>query len=42
MEVDPATAPRSVYHDKTYYFCMPTHKVVFDKAPEQFLDSNDG
>jgi putative intracellular protease/amidase/YHS domain-containing protein len=42
MEVDPDTAPRSVYHDKTYFFCMPIHKVVFDKAPEQFLGSNDG
>jgi len=41
MEIDPATAPRSVYRDKTYYFCMPPHKVVFDKAPEQFLNSND-
>jgi len=41
MEVDPATAPRSVYHDKTYYFCMPAHKLIFDKAPEQFLDSGD-
>jgi YHS domain-containing protein len=42
MEVDPVSAPRSVYHDKTYYFCMPAHKDVFDKAPEQFLDSSDG
>jgi putative intracellular protease/amidase/YHS domain-containing protein len=40
MEVDPATAPRSVYRDKTYYFCMPEHKALFDKAPEQFLDAN--
>src|ERR1700751_2002246 len=42
MEIDPAVAPRSVYHDKTYYFCMPAHKAFFDKAPEQFLDSSDG
>ena len=40
MEVDPATAPRSLYHDKTYYFCMPTHKVEFDRAPQQFLDGS--
>lgn len=39
MDVDPASAPRSVYRDKTYYFCTPEHKAVFDKAPEQFLDS---
>jgi transcriptional regulator GlxA family with amidase domain len=42
MDVDPATAPRSVYREKTYYFCMPAHKAAFDKAPEHFLDSNDG
>ena len=40
MEVDAATAPQSVYHGKTYYFCMSAHKVVFDKSPEQFLDSS--
>jgi YHS domain-containing protein len=40
MEVDAATAPQSVYHGKTYYFCMPAHKVVFDKSPAQFLDSS--
>jgi YHS domain-containing protein len=39
MEVDPATAPRSVYQDKTYYFCMPDHKVLFDKAPQKFVDA---
>jgi transcriptional regulator GlxA family with amidase domain len=42
MEVDPASAPRSVYDGKTYYFCMPAHKVVFDKAPLQFLESSEG
>jgi len=40
MEVDPATAPRTVYHDKTYYFCQPSHKALFDKAPQQFLESS--
>jgi YHS domain-containing protein/putative intracellular protease/amidase len=39
MDVDPATAPRSVYRGKTYYFCMPSHKTLFDKAPQQFLDA---
>ncbi len=34
MEVDPATAPRSVYRDHAYYFCMPTHKALFDASPE--------
>jgi len=40
MEVDPATAPRSVYRGKTYYFCMPGHKALFDKTPDSFLDSS--
>lgn len=40
MEVDPASAPRSVYRAKTYYFCTPEHKAVFDKAPQQVLDSS--
>ena len=37
MDVDPATALSSVYREKTYYFCMPAHKVAFDKKPEPFL-----
>ena len=37
MEVDPATAPRSVYHGQVYYFCMPSHKALFDANPEPFL-----
>jgi YHS domain-containing protein/putative intracellular protease/amidase len=37
MEVDPATAPRSVYHGQIYYFCMPSHKALFDANPEPFL-----
>jgi YHS domain-containing protein/putative intracellular protease/amidase len=41
MEVDPATAPTSTYRGTTYYFCMPAHKALFDKTPEQFLDSNE-
>jgi transcriptional regulator GlxA family with amidase domain len=37
MDVDPATAPKSVYKGKTYYFCMPEHKQQFDAAPEKWL-----
>jgi putative intracellular protease/amidase/YHS domain-containing protein len=37
MEVDSATAPRSVYHGQIYYFCMPSHKALFDAKPEPFL-----
>jgi transcriptional regulator GlxA family with amidase domain len=38
MDVDAATAPKSVYHSKTYYFCMEDHKKLFDSAPEKILE----
>ena len=37
MEVDPKTAPNSVYKGNKYYFCMPTHKAYFDAAPQNYL-----
>jgi YHS domain-containing protein/putative intracellular protease/amidase len=37
MEVDPKSAPKSVYRGKTYYFCMDSHKAAFDAAPEKYL-----
>jgi transcriptional regulator GlxA family with amidase domain len=37
MEVDPKSASKSVYHAKTYYFCMPEHKAAFDANPEKYL-----
>lgn len=37
MEVDPKTAPKSVYKGKTYYFCSEDHKAQFDAAPEKWL-----
>ena len=37
MDVDVATAPKSVYKGKTYYFCMQSHKEMFDAAPEKFI-----
>jgi YHS domain-containing protein/putative intracellular protease/amidase len=37
MEVDPKSAPKSVYQGKTYYFCMDSHKTAFDANPEKFL-----
>jgi len=37
MEVDPKTSPKSVYHGKTYYFCMDQHKASFDADPEKYL-----
>jgi transcriptional regulator GlxA family with amidase domain len=37
MEVEPDTAPKSVYKGKTYYFCSQEHKGQFDAAPEKWL-----
>ena len=36
MEVDPATAPKSNYKGKDYYFCSPGHKGTFDAAPDKW------
>jgi YHS domain-containing protein/putative intracellular protease/amidase len=41
MDVDPKTAPKSVYQGKTYYFCMADHKATFDAAPEKFLKTGE-
>lgn len=38
MEVDPKTAPKSVYQASTYYFCSDDHKAQFDAAPAKFID----
>ena len=37
MEADPKAAPKSVYKEKTYYFCSKGHKAEFDAAPEKWL-----
>ena len=37
MEVDRKVALTSVYHGKTYYFCMDAHKAAFDVNPEKYL-----
>jgi transcriptional regulator GlxA family with amidase domain/YHS domain-containing protein len=39
MDVDPKTAPKSVYRAQTYYFCIPDHKVAFDATPEKFAEA---
>jgi putative intracellular protease/amidase/YHS domain-containing protein len=41
MEVDPKTAPKSVFKDVTYYFCSDDDKKTFDAAPEKFVTAND-
>jgi len=38
MAVDPATAPKSIYKGKTYYFGSDEHKEQFDRNPEKFLE----
>lgn len=37
MDVDAATAPKSVFRDRTYYFCTSGHKALFDKSPDRFV-----
>jgi len=37
MEVEKASAPKSVYAGKTYYFCSDSHKESFDAAPTKWL-----
>jgi len=39
MEVDKASAPRSAYRGKTYYFCMPEHKALFEASPGPYLEA---
>jgi transcriptional regulator GlxA family with amidase domain len=36
MDVDRATAPKSVYKGKTYYFCSHGDKEQFDATPDKF------
>ena len=38
MDVDPATAPKSVFKGTTYYFCSDDDKKTFDAAPDKFTD----
>ena len=37
MAVDPASAPKSVYKGKTYYYGSEQHKQQFDADPDKFL-----
>jgi putative intracellular protease/amidase/YHS domain-containing protein len=40
MDVDPATAPKSVVKGKTYYFCSTDDKKTFDAAPDKFVTAD--
>ena len=37
MMVDPATAQKTEYKGKTYYFCSIDDKKEFDKAPSSYI-----
>ncbi|MBS0419661.1 MAG: DJ-1/PfpI family protein [Proteobacteria bacterium] len=37
MDVDPKTSPRSTYQGKTYFFCMDSHKTLFESKPGAFV-----
>jgi transcriptional regulator GlxA family with amidase domain len=39
MAIDIASASKSVYQGKTYYFCSPSHKSVFDASPADFISA---
>jgi len=39
MDVDKASAPRSQYGGKTYYFCTLSHKNAFDASPARFASA---
>jgi len=40
MDVDPATAPKSVFKGTTYYFCSDDDKKTFDMAPDKFVNTD--
>ncbi len=40
MAIDPATALKSVYKGKTYYFCNSDHKATFDAGPADFVKAS--
>jgi len=40
MDVDVATAPKSVFKGKTYYFCSDDDKKTFDAAPDKFATAD--
>ena len=42
MDVDPATAPKSVFKGKTYLFCSDDDKKTFDAAPDKFAALDKG
>ena len=39
MDVDPKTAPKSVFKATAYYFCSDDDKKTFDAAPDKFVNA---
>jgi transcriptional regulator GlxA family with amidase domain len=37
MDVDAASAPKSTYKGKNYYFCSDDHKKIFEQSPEKYV-----
>ena len=42
MDVDPKTAPTSVFKGATYYFCSDDDKKTFDAGPEKYVSATAG
>jgi YHS domain-containing protein len=40
MDVDPKTAPKSLFKGATYYFCSDDDKKTFDAAPDRFVNTD--
>ena len=40
MDVDPKTAPKSIFKGATYYFCSDDDKKTFDAAPDKFVSTD--
>ena len=40
MDVDPATAPKSIFKGTTYYFCSDNDKKTFDATPDKFVKTD--
>jgi putative intracellular protease/amidase/YHS domain-containing protein len=40
MDVDPKTAPKSIFKGATYYFCSGDDKKTFDAASEKFVSAS--
>jgi YHS domain-containing protein len=42
MAVDPATAPKTTYNGRTYFFMNEDHKQQFEANPQAYVDAVKG